>query len=354
MKILAAMSGGVDSSVAAAILAEQGYEVLGVTLRLLPKLESSFGCCGSPRDVEDAQDVCRRIGIPHYVLDMAKLFDRTVVAPFVEAYRSGCTPNPCVECNRHVKFGHLHRLAEAWGLDAVATGHYARAEEGRLLKAADEAKDQTYFLYSLTRRELGRVVFPLGGLTKPQVRAKARALGLSTAEKPESQEICFVPGGDYRALVASRGGAAERSGEVKDVEGRVLGRHEGLSAYTVGQRKGLGRLKRPAGPAAAPLYVVALEPATATLVVGPEDRALKRRFSAGRVSWTSEEPAGEVRASVRVRHRHRPAAARVTPLEGGRVEVEFDEPQRAVAPGQAAVFYRGDEVLGGGTIEVSS
>ncbi|MBI4345376.1 MAG: tRNA 2-thiouridine(34) synthase MnmA [Elusimicrobia bacterium] len=346
------MSGGVDSSVAAALLVEQGHSVIGLTMRLLPKLETGFGCCGSPRDIDDAKAVCMQLGVPHYVLDLAKLFDRAVISPFVDDYARGRTPNPCVECNRSVKFGYLSRLAEAWGADAVATGHYARVQDGRLLQAVDSAKDQTYFLYSMPSTELRRVLFPVGELTKAQVRAKARGLGLSTAEKPESQEICFVPGRDYRAFVAGRAGeAATRPGDVKDTAGRVVGRHGGLSSYTVGQRKGLGAITRSGGPRAEPLYVVGLEGDQNTLVVGREEESFRRSLVAARVSWTAERPAEGFSAAVRVRHRHRPAAARVTPLPGERARVEFAQPQRAVAPGQAAVFYRDGEVLGGGTIE---
>ncbi|MBI5200813.1 MAG: tRNA 2-thiouridine(34) synthase MnmA [Elusimicrobia bacterium] len=343
------MSGGVDSSVAAAILSEQGHEVIGVTMRLLPKLETGFGCCGSPRDVDDAKSVCMKIGIPHYVLDMAKLFDRSVIGPFVDDYAKGRTPNPCVECNRSVKFGYLSKLAHAWGADAVATGHYARVQDGKLLEAVDPAKDQTYFLYSIPPEELGRVLFPVGELTKAQVRAKARSLGLSTAEKPESQEICFVPNRDYRAFVKERG-AASRPGDVKDSAGKTLGRHDGLIGFTVGQRKGLGSISRPGGAHAEPLYVVGRDGETNPLVVGRSDEARRKGLVAAAVSWTGKTPEAPFEAKVRVRHRHRPASARVTPLDGGRVRVEFSEAQRAVAPGQAAVIYRDGEVLGGGTI----
>ncbi|MBI4425073.1 MAG: tRNA 2-thiouridine(34) synthase MnmA [Elusimicrobia bacterium] len=344
------MSGGVDSSVAAALLVEQGCDAIGVTLRLLPKLDSSFGCCGSPRDIDDAKRVCERLGIPHYVLDLAKRFDRDVVTPFVDRYRDGLTPNPCVECNRSLKFGYLLDLAGAWGAEAVATGHYARAEEGRLYRAVDAEKDQTYFLHGLTRRQLGRVRFPLGRLRKPQVRARARALGLATAEKPESQEICFVGGRDYRGFVASRAGSPPEAGDVADASGRVLGRHAGLTGYTVGQRRGLGELERPGGSEREPLYVVGLVPATNTVVVGPRTEVFRSGLLAGAVTWTRDAPGGPFEAEVRIRHRHPPAPALVSPLEGGRVRVEFREPQRAVAPGQSAVFYRGDEVLGGGAI----
>lgn len=355
MRVVVAMSGGVDSSLAAALVAEAGHEAIGVTLRLMPKLDTGFGCCGSPRDIDDAKAVCERLGIPHYTLDLAQLFERTVISNFVSEVAASRTPNPCVECNRSVKFGYLSALAQAWDADAVATGHYARVEHGRLYQAVDRSKDQTYFLYSLAARELGRVLFPVGALTKSEVRRRAKGLGLATAEKPESQEICFVPGRDYRAFVEARAGsdAVGRPGDVRDAAGRALGRHDGLGRYTIGQRRGLPVGRRPGGPEAEPLYVIGLEPATNTLVVGPDRETYRPGLVVGRVSWTGPAPAGELDASVRIRHRHEPAPARLAVLEDGRVRVEFHAPQRAVAPGQAAVFYRGDVVLGGGTIEAA-
>jgi tRNA-specific 2-thiouridylase len=346
-KIVAAMSGGVDSSVAAALLVEQGHDVVGVTLKLLERAETGFGCCGSPADVDDAKRVCEQLGIPHYTVDMAELFSKKVIQPFVDAYLSARTPNPCVECNRSVKHGHLIALAEAWGRDAVATGHYARVEAGRLLKAVDESKDQSYFLHALTARELSKVLFPVGALTKAQVRAKARALGLRTAEKPESQEICFVPRRDVRSFVeahAPAGAAALGPGELRDTEGRVVGRHAGVAGYTVGQRKGLGA-------AGAARYVVALEAETNAVVVGSNEETLCRAMTVEAVHWIAGAPPADGRAQVRIRHRHAPALAT---LAGGRgdapLSVVFDDPQRAIAPGQSAVFYRADEVLGGGVI----
>ncbi|MFI5345089.1 MAG: tRNA 2-thiouridine(34) synthase MnmA [Elusimicrobiota bacterium] len=347
-RVLAAMSGGVDSSVAAALLAESGAEVIGVTMKLLARAETGFGCCGSPADVDDAKRVCETIGIPHYVADMAEMFESKVIKPYVDSYLSGTTPNPCVECNRSVKFGHLMALADAWGCSTVATGHYARTSGGRLFKARDERKDQTYFLYSLTEKELAKSAFPVGELTKDQVREKARALGLRTADKAESMETCFVPARDVRGFVAARpeaaGAAALGRGPIRATDGRVLGEHEGLAAFTVGQRKGLGLTSLE------PLYVVRLEPDTNTLVVGAEGETLASTLTAGGVTWTHGVPAGPRRAEVRVRHRHPPAPAELAIRADGRVEVRFDAPQRAPAPGQAAVFYDGDEVLGGGTI----
>ncbi len=347
-RVLAAMSGGVDSSLAAALAAGRGDEVVGVTMKLLPRGETGFGCCGSPADIDDARRVCERIGVPHYVMDMAELFESRVIRPFVESYLAGRTPNPCVECNRSVKFGHLLGLAEAWGCDAVATGHYARVRGGRLYKALDERKDQTYFLYSLTARELARVDFPVGGLSKDEVRAKARELGLKTADKAESMETCFVPARDVRGFLAARpeaaGASAVAEGAIVDETGRRLGVHGGVAGFTVGQRKGLGAL------AQEPMYVVRLDARRNEVVVGGAGAEYSTSLKAAGVNWTSAPPTHEIRAQVRVRHRHEPACASLSPLDDGSVSVSFDAPQRAVAPGQAAVFYDGDEVLGGGTI----
>lgn len=343
-KAVVAMSGGVDSSVAAALMVEQGYEVLGVTLKLLPRLESGFGCCGSPADIDDARRVAEKLGIPHYTLDLSETFEEQVILPFVAAYRSGRTPNPCVECNRGLKFGRLLSLCGTFGAEILATGHYARVKRGRLLRPKDLDKDQTYFLYSLTSEQLRRTQFPLGELTKPEVRAKAKALGLNVAEKPESQEICFVPRRDYRGFLASRDSEPQRPGPIRDVSGRQLGTHQGLRSYTVGQRKRLGINSSEAR------YVTRIEPETNTLFVGSDHETHQAGFEADRVSWTGLEPLGTVEALVRIRHRHSPAPARLTPLGEGRWNIAFDQSQRAVTPGQSAVFYRDDEVLGGGTI----
>ena len=347
-RVLAAMSGGVDSSVAAALLVESGVETIGVTMKLLARAETGFGCCGSPADVDDAKRVCEKLGIPHYTADMAEMFESKVIKPYVDAYLGGLTPNPCVECNRSVKFGHLLGLADAWGCATVATGHYARVADGRLLKSLDLAKDQTYFLYSLTQKELAKAAFPVGGLSKDAVRAKARELGLKTADKPESMETCFVPGRDVRGFVAARpeaeGASALARGPIRSTDGRLLGEHAGLASYTVGQRRGLGVT------APEPPYVVRQEPETDTLVVGGEGETGCSNLISGRVSWSRGAPSGTRRAEVRVRHRHVPAPATLEVRADGTVAVAFDAPQRAPAPGQAAVFYDGDEVLGGGTI----
>ncbi|MBI5630980.1 MAG: tRNA 2-thiouridine(34) synthase MnmA [Elusimicrobia bacterium] len=341
------MSGGVDSSLAAALMAREGWQVSGVTLKLLPGVSTGFGCCGSPSDIDDAKRVCETLAIPHYTLNMSELFEDKVVKPFVEAYLGSLTPNPCVECNRSLKFGHLLALAKAWGAEALATGHYARVKDGRLYKAKNEDKDQSYFLYSLSRSELSLARFPVGELSKSEVRAQARALGLKTADKPESQEICFVPRRDYRGFLKARPEFSREDsapGPIVDTSGRLVGRHQGLSSYTVGQRKGLGL------PGSRPRYVVGLKARENALVVGEAEETFCSEFTAGEVSWTQGRPPEGLRARARIRHRHPPAWASLAPRPGREVSVRFDEPQRAVTAGQAVVFYDGEEVLGGGTI----
>lgn len=348
-KAVVAMSGGVDSSLAAALMVEQGWDTIGVTLKLLARADTGFGCCGSPVDIDDAKRVCETLGIPHYTLNLSEIFEDKVIKPFIDAYLSSRTPNPCVECNRSLKFGYLLALVNAWGAQCLATGHYARVENSRLYRAKDGEKDQTYFLYSLTAKELEKTRFPIGELTKTEVRARARALKLKTADKPESQEICFVPRKDYRGFIESRAGAdgaGLSEGPIEDSSGNLLGRHTGLASYTIGQRKGFKLAHTPSQA----VYVVDIKTEANTLVVGPSSETFGGRFTAEAVSWASDRPTGPIAASVRIRHRHPPAKAKITPLGPGEVEVEFEEPQRAVTPGQAAVFYRGDEVLGGGTI----
>ncbi len=352
-RVLAAMSGGVDSSVAAALCVGAGHETIGVTLRLLSGQAAASGCCGSAEDFGDAKRVCESLGIPHYVLNFGELFERAVIAPFVADYLNRRTPNPCVECNRSVKFGSLLRLASAWGCAYVATGHYAgigrNPATGRfeLRKAADGGKDQTYFLHSLTQKELGRVLFPLENLTKTRVRLFAGILGMKTAEKPESQEVCFVPSGDYLDFVRLRAGGKGRAfepGPIRDQGGRRLGTHSGFANFTIGQRRGLGAAvgKR--------LYVSAMDPGTNTLFVGGADDASAKRFRIDRVSWMDAGRAPAKKVGVRIRHRAAVVGARCVPGPGGTVDVDLDEAQRAVTPGQTAVFYDGDRVLGGGTI----
>jgi len=352
MRVVAAMSGGVDSSVAAALLAGDGHDVVGLSMQLYDQRGAApaGGCCALD-DLHDARRVARSLGIPHYVLNLERRFEETVVADFVGQYAAGRTPLPCARCNSDLKFSTLLDRAEGLGAEAVATGHYARVERDpdgrwRLQCSADADKDQTYFLFSLTQAQLARARFPVGGLTKPEVRDRAGRLGLDVSTKPDSQEICFVPDGDYAAFVERRAPAAARPGAILDEAGRAVGRHGGVHRFTVGQRKGLG-LSAPA-----PLYVLGIDAASATVTVGPRTALERATLTASGVNWISgDAPAGWVRAAARIRHRHQPAPARVRALEAGRAEVAFDAPQRAIAPGQAVVFYDGDTVLGGGWID---
>ncbi len=351
------MSGGVDSSVSAALLVEAGYEVVGVTLRVWPWEEPEeearrFGSCCSPETVGDARTVARTLGIPYYLLNYEREFDRTVISDFTREYLAGRTPTPCVVCNRQVKFGSLLRRALAWEAEHVATGHYARVETdpvtGRMLlrKGADSWKDQSYFLWPLTQDQLRRALFPVGGMTKTEVRARAKALGLPVADKPESQEICFVPG-DYRDFLRERAPEAFRPGPILDRAGRRLGDHAGLAGYTVGQRKGLGLA------VGRPLYVLALDPARNAVVVGEETDLARDRLVATDANFIPfARLEGPLAVEARIRHGHPPAPALVRPLADGEVEVVFAVPQRAVTPGQSVVFYRGDLVVGGGIIRV--
>ena len=355
-RIVVGMSGGVDSSVAAALLVEQGYEVVGVTLRVWPWREpedpsARFGSCCSPETVEDARQVARRLGIPYYLLNHEREFDRTVIANFTDEYLAGRTPSPCVVCNREVKFGTLLRRALAWDATAVATGHYARTTRDPvtsrtlLWKARDTRKDQSDFLWPLTQAQLAATRFPVGDLTKDEVRAKARALGLATADKPESQEICFIPDNDYRGFLRRRAPEALHPGPIVDRHGRVLGFHRGIADYTVGQRRGLGL------PSDRPLYVVALDSERNAVIVGERSDLETDRLEATQVNFIPfDRLDGELRVTAKIRHSHTPAPAMLRAITEDRVEVIFDAPQRAVTPGQSVVFYQGDLVVGGGII----
>ena len=348
-RMLVAMSGGVDSSVAAACAREAGFEVVGVTMHLSGE---SSRCC-SLEDVDDARRVAESLGIRFFVANYGEAFREAVIEPFAEAYLAGRTPIPCVACNTEFKFDRLLARAEVLGAKRVATGHYARVardpESGRqrLLRARDSKKDQSYYLFQLDQAKLERAWFPLGGLTKPEVRERARALGLVTAEKPESFEICFVPDGDYAKVVEGlRPEARDRAGDIVDTKGDVLGRHAGIHRFTVGQRRGLGL------SSAESLYVLSLDALRRRVVVGPESALGSREMRVEGVSWVSgETPSEPIRAAVKVRARHEAAVATLKPRAGGEVRVHFDAAVRAIAPGQAAVFYggaEGDEVLGGG------
>ncbi len=350
-RIVVAMSGGVDSSTVAALLAEQGHEVVGVTLQLYDHGQAAGkkGACCAGQDIHDAARVAGKIGIPHYVLDYEKRFRSEVIEDFAETYVRGETPVPCIRCNETVKFRDLLAVARDLGAASLATGHYARRVEGKdgpeLHRAADTGRDQSYFLYRTTRAQLGFLRFPLGGLSKDQTRDLASRFDLPVAQKPDSQDICFVPSGSYGELVAKLRPEASEPGEIVDHAGHVLGRHPGVIHFTVGQRKGLGVA------AAEPLYVLKLEPETRRVVVGPHEALGARRVSLSAVNWLGPSPPTEgFKASVKLRSAQAPLPATVT-LDGtGGGDVVLDEPAFGVAPGQACVAYDGDRLLGGGWI----
>jgi tRNA-specific 2-thiouridylase len=361
------MSGGVDSSAAAAILKDQGHELVGFTMQLWDQRRGinvdengdplPSRCC-SLDDVYDARRVAEELGFPFYVLNLERDFERDVVQPFVSSYLNGETPIPCVACNSRLKFASLDRLAVSLGCEKVATGHYARVEfvrstnRYRLLRGRNEQKDQSYFLWELTQEQLSRALFPLGEMSKPEARDAARQHNLiGVAEKKESQEICFVPDGDYAGFIDRYLDAEQATdrlpgaGEIVDTAGKVIGKHEGIHRYTVGQRRGIGIADQ------RPLYVISINADQNRVAVGPAEELLSNEFIAAGVNWISfEAPLEPVRADVRVRYRHTAAPATITPLPERRARIVFDEPQRAITPGQATVFYRGDEVVGGGWI----
>jgi len=350
------MSGGVDSSVTAALLKEQGHEVIGMTMQIWDYSTftadhgESFGTCCSLDDVYDARRVAEQIGIPFYVVNFEKDFQRQVIDRFCDDYFAGRTPNPCVLCNQVLKFDLLLRRARELEADALATGHYARilqeGEGNALRKGLDPQKDQSYFLFTLTQEQMRRVLFPLGGMSKEEVRGHAARFNLRVAEKAESQDICFVPDGDYVRFLEEERGSGQCDGEIVHVSGEVLGRHLGTYRYTIGQRRGLGI----AWPQ--PLYVVGIDAENRRVLVGEQEHLAVTRLTVHGVNWNEgAAPAGPLRACCRIRYRHQEVPALITPLDGDRAQVEFDQPQRGVTPGQAAVFYAGDRVLGGGWIE---
>jgi tRNA-uridine 2-sulfurtransferase len=366
-RVLLGMSGGVDSSVAGYLLREQGYDVVGVTMKVWPQdciSRAEDKCCG-PQAVADARNVAHALGIPHYVVDEADHFERVVIDYFASEYQAGRTPNPCVMCNEKLKFGNLWSKASVLGCDYIATGHYAIIEHGAgtpssrrgegagapdavLRKGVDPRKDQSYFLFSLRQPQLRRALTPLGTMTKPQIREIAHSLGLKVADKVDSQEICFVPGNDYKAFLRSHLGEDEfHRGEIYDVAGNFLGEHDGIELFTIGQRKGLP------GGSPRPRYVVDLDPATNRVIVGDADDLVCEEFEINHVNWHPIARAGEdlsFEATAKIRYNHPGTVATVTPLENDRAHVRLHNPQRAVTPGQAAVIYDGEVVLGGGWI----
>lgn len=347
MRVLVAMSGGVDSSVVALMLQQQGHDVVGVFMRngVAGKSAQEKSCC-SASDARDASVVADRLGIPFYAVDYEQEFAR-LMDHFAAEYRAGRTPNPCVLCNQDLKFGHLFRLADDVGAEAVATGHYARVEDGELHTAVDAQKDQTYYLFGVEREALRRTIFPLGGMTKAEVRAAAGEAGLVTAEKAESMEICFVTSGDYRDVVRSRGGSG-RAGRFVDAAGKLLGEHDGVDGFTIGQRKGLPAL-------GTPHYVAAIAPDSGDVTLVPRDGLQRSVMFVDGLHWLVDAPSdGEsVVSEIKVRARHQPVAASIV-TTGKQARIEFTEPVDAITPGQAAVFYRGSQVLGGGWINGSA
>ena len=376
---MVAMSGGVDSSVAACLLREQGYQVTGLFMRTgaedapvaspsdgaslaVPadavqtacptdagagKIDRHRGCC-SALDASDARAVAGRLNIPFFALNFKEEFDR-IIDYFVDEYQRGRTPNPCVMCNEHLKFGRLADYGTAVGADFIATGHYARVDRSngacRLKRAVDTAKDQSYVLFGIGREMLARTLFPIGAMSKSEVRDHARRFGLSLSDKPDSQDICFVPDRDYARVVRERRPEAFRPGPILNADGQEIGRHEGISNFTIGQRRGLGVAM------GLPIYVTRIDAALDAVIVGPREQLASNRLTAARVRWLVDAPQNLVRGAAKIRYAHQPASAIISPLSDDRVEVIFDEPQSAITPGQAAVFYADDVVLGGGWID---
>lgn len=349
-RILVAMSGGVDSSATAALLKKQGHDVVGVTMQLWDYGDSDRGCC-TIGDVRDARRVAEHIGIPHYVVNYMDVFKKRIVNDFISKYASGKTPNPCVLCNQFVKFDVLLKRTMEIEADYLATGHYATVKkfdgDGKyyLHKASDLNKDQTYFLFTLAQSELSKLMFPLGEMDKDEVRELAADLGLKVADKPDSQDICFVSGGDYRSFLETHGKIGDNKGEIIDTDGNVVGHHNGVHLFTVGQRKGVG-----ISGSEEKIYVIKVDPDTNRVYVGAREELMRTTLVASDVVWASDPPAESFRAKTRIRHRHKESDTKITLREGGTALVEFEAPQRAMTPGQAVVFYDNDRVLGGGWI----
>ena len=352
-KALIAMSGGVDSSLAAKLMMDGGYDCIGCTMKLYHNedagLERSRTCC-SLDDVEDAKSVAYKLGMPFYVFNFTDAFRDTVIRKFIESYAKGITPNPCIDCNRYMKFDKLYERAKILDCDYIVTGHYARIDEkdGTFLlkKAIDQTKDQSYVLYSMTQEQLAHTVFPLGGMRKTEVRAMAEENGFTNANKPDSQDICFVPNGDYAGIIELHTGNRTTPGNFVDKQGNILGRHKGVIHYTIGQRKGLGISN------AEPLYVCSICPQSGNVVLGRNEDLFSTEANVSDFNWISgKTPKGEFRCKAKIRYRQPEQWATVTPVGENAVRIVFDEPQRAITPGQAAVLYDGENVLGGGTIQ---
>ena len=354
-RALIAMSGGVDSSVAACLMQQAGYDCTGITMRLTHNEtlgQSGYQTCCSEKDIEDAAEVAFALDMPYQVLDFTADFRAQIIEKFIRVYETGGTPNPCIDCNKYMKFRHLLDWAEEHGMEYVVTGHYARVEQdeatGRWLlkKGLDEGKDQSYVLYQLTQEQLSHLLLPVGSFEKPEIREQAEEAGLANAHQADSQDICFIPDGDYVRFLRDYGGVTPQPGDFVDETGRVLGRHRGLECYTAGQRKGLGV------SADRPLYVISKNAENNTVLLGDNEELFSTALLASRVNWIAgETPAEKVYCTAKTRYSQKECDAVVTPLEGGCAHVELLTPQRAVTAGQAVVFYDGEEVLGGGTIE---